>query len=202
MNHRERFIILRKIKFSEADLVIHAISQRGEKMGFMARSALKSKKRFGGGILELINFVEFDYAPAKNSQGLHSLNEASLVRDFALLKKDYDKIEFALEVLELISKVIQEGDEESQKLFQIVGHLFHHLDQPPSRDDNWQNLRMQFYLKFLMQQGVLAQEPWMAPYLRMKFEDYRNLHAEENFGELLASLHHQVRGYAETASTN
>lgn len=202
MKHRDRFIILRKIKFSEADLVIHAISQSGEKMAFMARGALKSKKRFGGGILELINFVEFDYVLSKSAQGLHVLNEASIVRDFAMLKKDYDKIEFALEVLELISKVIQEGDGESQKLFQIVGHLLHHLDQPPLANDHWENLRMQFYLKFLMQQGVLAQESWMTPYLRGKFEDYKNLVTVDQFGELMASLRHQVRGYVETASTN
>ncbi|MFN7905510.1 MAG: DNA repair protein RecO [Pseudobdellovibrionaceae bacterium] len=201
MKNIERFIVLRKIKFSEADLVIHGISQRGEKMAFMARSALKSKRRFGGGVLELINFVEFDYSISKTNQGLHVLNEASLIRDFATLKKDYDKIEFALEVLETISKVIQEGDEESQKLFQIVGHLFSHLDQQDQAAFVWKNLKMQFYLKFLMQQGVLAQEPWMAPFLKTKFEDYRQIPRNEHFDEWLQAVHYQLKMYVETAST-
>ena len=201
MKNVERFIVLRKIKFSEADLVIHGISQRGEKMAFMARSALKSKRRFGGGVLELINFVEFDYSISKTNQGLHVLNEASLIRDFATLKKDYDKIEFALEVLETISKVIQEGDEESQKLFQIVGHLFSHLDQQDQTEFVWKNLKMQFYLKFLMQQGVLAQEPWMAAFLKTKFEDYRQIPRNERFDGWLQAVHYQLKIYLETAST-
>jgi DNA repair protein RecO (recombination protein O) len=201
MKNVERFIVLRKIKFSEADLVIHGISQRGEKMAFMARSALKSKRRFGGGVLELINFVEFDYSISKTNQGLHVLNEASLIRDFATLKKDYDKIEFALEVLETISKVIQEGDEESQKLFQIVGHLFSHLDQQDQTEFVWKNLKMQFYLKFLMQQGVLAQEPWMAAFLKTKFEDYRQIPRSERFDDWLQAVHYQLKMYVETAST-
>ncbi len=201
MKNVERFIVLRKIKFSEADLVIHGISQRGEKMAFMARSALKSKRRFGGGVLELINFVELDYSISKTNQGLHVLNEASLIRDFATLKKDYDKIEFALEVLETISKVIQEGDEESQKLFQIVGHLFSHLDQQDQAAFVWKNLKMQFYLKFLMQQGVLAQEPWMAPFLKTKFEDYRQIPRNERFDDWLQAVHYQLKMYVETAST-
>jgi len=201
MKNVERFIVLRKIKFSEADLVIHGISQRGEKMAFMARSALKSKRRFGGGVLELINFVEFDYSISKTNQGLHVLNEASLIRDFATLKKDYDKIEFALEVLETISKVIQEGDEESQKLFQIVGHLFSHLDQQDQTEFVWKNLKMQFYLKFLMQQGVLAQEPWMAAFLKTKFEDYRQIPRNERFDDWLQAVHYQLKMYVETAST-
>ncbi|MFN8945265.1 MAG: DNA repair protein RecO [Pseudobdellovibrionaceae bacterium] len=201
MKNVERFIVLRKIKFSEADLVIHGISQRGEKMAFMARSALKSKRRFGGGVLELINFVELDYSISKTNQGLHVLNEASLIRDFATLKKDFDKIEFALEVLETISKVIQEGDEESQKLFQIVGHLFSHLDQQDQAAFVWKNLKMQFYLKFLMQQGVLAQEPWMAPFLKTKFEDYRQIPRNERFDDWLQAVHYQLKMYVETAST-
>ncbi len=200
MKSVERFIILKKIKYSEADLVIHGSSQRGTKMAFMARGALKSKRRFGGGILELINFVEFDYKVAKTELSLNTLNEATLIRDFATLKKDYDKIEFALEVLDLVAKVIQEGDEQSQKLFQIVGHLFHHLDQQDSSSQAWRNLRMQFYLKFLMQQGVLDLADWMSPYLKTKFEDYRIIPQIEEYQQLLLSIHRQVKGYIETAS--
>lgn len=201
MKSVERFIILKKIKYSEADLVIHGISQHGTKMAFMARGALKSKRRFGGGILELMNFVEFDYTVAKSEHGLNTLNEATLVRDFTTLKKDYDKIEFALEVLDITSKVIQEGDEQSQKLFQIIGHLFHHLDQQDASWQAWMNLRMQFYLKFLMQQGVLSLSDWMSPYLKTKFEDYRQIRTADDFHQLLQQVHHQIKGYVETAST-
>ena len=58
---QNRFIILKKMKYGESDLILHAISMQGEKLSFIARGALKSKKRFGGGVLEPTHFVSFTY---------------------------------------------------------------------------------------------------------------------------------------------
>ena len=149
------------MKYSEADLILHAISPVGEKLSFLARGALKSKKRFGGGVLEPSHFVQFTYKQASEGK-INTLNEATLLNDFKRIRQDYDHLEFALQVLECISRVSQEGDKNSEALFNLLGNTLKAVENT----QDVMLLRMHFYLKFMMQQGVLTPEPWMTPLLR------------------------------------
>lgn len=178
---KDRFIILKKIKYAEADLIIHGLSPRGEKLGFIARGALKSKKRFGGGVLEPTHFVTFTYKQAGEHGQLNVLQEATLVNDFPGLRTDYDRLETALHILECVSKVSQEGDRDSEFLFNLLGNTLKVLESMP----DVLVLKMHFYLKFLLQQGVVNAEPWMAPFLKTNLSDsvklipYRQIVDEE-----------------------
>jgi len=167
---KERFIILRAMKYSEADLILHAISPVGEKLSFLARGALKSKKRFGGGILEPSHFVQFTYK-ATGEGKINTLNEATLLNDFKNIRQDYDHLEFALLVLECISRVSQEGDKNSEALFNLLGNTLKAVET--SQDVVL--LKMHFYLKFLLQQGVLTPEVWMSPLLRTNIMESNSL---------------------------
>lgn len=168
---KDRFIILKKIKYAEADLIIHGLSTRGEKLSFIARGALKSKKRFGGGVLEPTHFVAFTYKQASGQGQLHVLQEATLVNDFPGLRKDYDRLEAALHIVECVSKVSQEGDRDSAFLFNLLGHTLKALETAT----DILVLKMHFYLKFLLQQGVVNAEPWMAPFLKTNLADSEKL---------------------------
>lgn len=168
---KDRFIILRKIKYSESDLIIHALSPKGEKLAFMARGALRSKKRFGGGVLEPTHFVNFTFKRSADQGQLHVLQEATLVNDFPGLRSDYDRLEMALHVLDCVSKVSQEGDQNSEFLFNLLGHTLKALEAAP----DILVLKMHFYLKFLLQQGVVNAEPWMAPFLKTNIADNASL---------------------------
>lgn len=170
MEIKERFIILRAMKYSEADLILHAISPVGEKLSFLARGALKSKKRFGGGVLEPSHFVQFTYKQAGEGK-INTLNEATLLNDFKKIRKDYDHLEFALHVLECISRVSQEGDKNSEALFNLLGNTLKAVETT----EDVLLLKMHFYLKFLMQQGVLTPEAWMAPLLRTNIMESNSL---------------------------
>jgi DNA repair protein RecO (recombination protein O) len=168
---KDRFIILRKIKYAEADLIIHALSPRGEKLAFIARGALKSKKRFGGGVLEPTHFVTFTFKQANEHGQLNVLQEATIVNDFPGLRTDYDRLETALHILDCVSKVSQEGDRDSEFLFNLLGHTLKSLESTP----DVLVLKMHFYLKFLLQQGVVNAEPWMAPFLKTNLADSEKL---------------------------
>lgn len=170
MEIKERFIILRAMKYSEADLILHALSPVGEKLSFLARGALKSKKRFGGGVLEPSHFVQFTYKQASEGK-INTLNEAMLLNDFKKIRQDYDHLEFALQVLECVARVSQEGDKSSEDLFNLLGNTLKAVET--SQDVIL--LKMHFYLKFLMQQGVLTPEAWMAPLLRTNIMDSNSL---------------------------
>jgi DNA repair protein RecO (recombination protein O) len=185
LDKRGRFIILRKTRYSEADLILQALSQQGGKLSFIARGALKSKKRFGGGILEPLNYVEFVYGQGKD-QNLNILKEAQIIEDFEKIKVDYDRIEFALKTLEIVGKVCQEGDDQSKDLFNLLGHSLRALNST----NDLAVLQLQFYLKFLAQQGVLNIEPWMTPFLKTQMQATDLLH--EHSAEALSQLN-QIR---------
>jgi DNA repair protein RecO (recombination protein O) len=168
---KDRFIILRAMKYSEADLILHAISTHGEKLSFMARGALKSKKRFSGGILEPSHFVQFTYKQSAGENRINTISEATLINDFKKIRQDYDHLEFALHVLECVSKVSQEGDRHSEGLFNLLGNTLKAIESC----NNVPVLKMHFYLKFLFQQGILTAENWMGIFLKTNMADSNQL---------------------------
>ena len=153
----DRIIIVKKVKYGESDLIVHAINSSGARIHFIAKGALRSKKRFGGGVLEPTHFVEVNYKEKRGEQpegGLHFLNEAKVLNDFSRLREDYDRLELGLYFVGLVSKVVQEGALEEQSIFDLIGHA---LNQAQT-SENLALLRAQFELKFLYQQGVLPEE--------------------------------------------
>lgn len=196
-HHKDRFIILRKMKFSESDLILHALSPQGEKLSFLARGALRSKKRFGGGILEPTHFVTLTYKVATQSGQLNVLEEATLLNDFPELRKDYDKLELALHFLECVAKVSQEGDQDSEFLFNLLGNAL----KAAEATQDVLTLKMHFYLKFLLQQGVVQPEVWMAPFLKTNLRDSATLERFRNIvDEELRNVEVMVRHYLQHAA--
>lgn len=167
--NQNSFLILRKIKYGESDLILHGLSSKGEKISFIARGALRSKKRFSGGVLDPGNFVMLTYKSKVG--GLSHLSEASLLHDFRGLRSSYEHIELALRVLECADRVSLEGDDNSQNLYNLIGNTLKALESARRVDI----LRTQFSLKFLLQQGVLVLEDWMRPFLRAKLQDWESL---------------------------
>lgn len=198
----EKFILLRKMKYSESDLILHGLSINGAKKSFIARSALKSKKRFGGGVLEPTHFVQLTYKPARSEGGLSVLQEAVLLQDFKGLRTDYDKLDLALFFLNCAEHVAQEGDTASSFLFNLLGHSLKALENSKKLPF----LKMHFCLKFLYQQGVISIDPWMGPFLKAQIADHENLCQVEEFQEFveeyLDSIESQVLQYIKTADNS
>lgn len=168
---RGEFIILKKTKYSEADLILQGISAEGQRFSFLAKGALRSKKRFSGGVLEPTHLVDFQYLVSSKSTGLHILEDARLIEGFSKIREDYDRLSLALFALDCVYRVSQEGDEQSPVLYQLLGHLLRALNEEgPS-----QILKIQFLTKFLYQQGVLKPEVWMQPYLKTSLHQAPNL---------------------------
>jgi DNA repair protein RecO (recombination protein O) len=196
-----KFIILKKIKYGEADLIIHALGPDGSRSSFIARSALKSKKRFGGGILEPLHFVNLSYKDNQDSERMKTLHEATLIDDFRDIRTSYEKLELALFILNCVSHVSLEGDQNSEFLFNLTGHSLRAVAKAP----NLNVLKLHFCLKFLYQQGVISIDPWMGIFLKLNISDSPLLsddneanRAAENYLESIESLVHQ---YIKTADS-
>jgi DNA repair protein RecO (recombination protein O) len=167
---------LRSTKYGEADLILQALTIGGEKLSLLARGALKSKRRFSGGVLEPTHFVEVRYKRPLQEDRISTLEEANLINGFEDLRKDYDKMEVAFFVLETLSKASQEGDSISEGLFNLGGHSLKALEKAR----NLRNFRLHFCLKMLFQQGVLEPESWMTPYLGTSMSEHQKIEGHQD----------------------
>lgn len=156
MTRKERIIVLKTFKHSEADLIVHGLNPLGARMGFFARGGLKSRKRFAGGILEPTHYIEVTYKIGRSGEDdpLHSLLEAQLIREFSKLRSDYQRLETALYLLRLVHKLSQQGVVDSPDLFNLLGNA---LASAESSGD-LEKLKTHFEMKLLASQGVLPSE--------------------------------------------
>ncbi len=175
MQVKEKVFILKKTRYGDADLILNCLTPKGARISLYARSALKSKKRFGGGVLEPTHYIHALYedksSRSHSENPLHTLKEASLIEGFQGLRTDYSRIETALYFVQLISDVVKEGEVDSADLFNLLGNTLraaessHHLD--------W--LRTQFEVKLLANQGVLPVEEEEHLLLRAPIADHESL---------------------------
>jgi DNA repair protein RecO (recombination protein O) len=152
---KDRAIVLRTTRYSEHDLIVQCITSSGAKLNLFARSALRSKKRFGGGVLEPTHFIHILYQD-KSSKGadhpLHTLNEATLINAFPKLRSDYARLETALHAVQVVSVIAHEGDTESESIFNLLGNTLKAAETSSSLDA----LKTHFEVKLLTLQGVLS----------------------------------------------
>ena len=142
------------MKYKEADLIFSGLTSDGEKISFIARSALRSKKRFGGGVLEPLHCVEGHFRSYKSLDSLQTLNEAHLIHDFSFLKTDYNKLELAFFMAALIDKLTHEGDVDLKNQFHLLGNSLKALEHSGC----FYKLKLHFETKLLAYSGVLP--PW------------------------------------------
>ena len=169
---KARVFVLRTIKVGEADLIVTVLSQTGRKIALLAKSALKSKKRFAGGVLEPTHFIEVQIKePARGSDRLAILQEAQLLDPFVGLRRDYDRLETALFAVETISRVAQAGEDADSSLFNLCGHALRTLIEV----EDLPLFRLHFIIRFLNDQGVLERESWMGLFLQKSISQHRDL---------------------------
>ena len=154
----QRLIILKKSKYGESDLILHGLNRFGARMGFIAKGAIKSRRRFGGGVLDPLQYVEFHFNPARsssnsNSGGLLFLTEASVVDGFPRLRRDLAKLELGLQFLQWVFDLSVEN--ENPDLFNLLGNSLKALE---SEECALETLRLQFLCKLLWSQGILPAE--------------------------------------------
>ena len=150
---KDKVIVLKQNRFSEADLIIRGLNQKGALLSFIAKGAIKSRRRFTGGVLEPGHFIGVEYKYSRRSS-LHFLSQAWFLKRFENLRKDYDRLQLAFHFLSLVEKISQEGMEESPDLFNLLGNGLQALEN----SDNLSALQLIFEFRLLLNQGVLPPE--------------------------------------------
>ncbi len=168
---KEKVIVLRNYKWSESDLMVHTLNSAGAKMCFVARGALRSKKRFSGGVLEPTHYILAHYQESRRSvdeEPLHLLQDAELIKGFNGIRESYDRIEVALAMVGHMAKVAQPGVDDGTDLFDLLGNgLF-----AAESSFQAQLLRLQFETKLLYLQGVLPTQLQYAELLKRPLKEH------------------------------
>lgn len=179
---QKKIFILKKIKYAENHLILHSLSSQGERINFMARSAVKNFKNFAQGTLEPLHYLNVSYTEPRSGD-LCLLKEAQIIKDFYHLRKNYKCLSLSLYFLSLTSKLTQESLHENKDLFNLLGNALkvledlslehcangqastpESLDRPS--DKNLSQLKLHFVIKVLHQQGICPADLFKTPFLQ------------------------------------
>jgi DNA repair protein RecO (recombination protein O) len=148
----EKIFVLRVIPYRESDIIIHGLTSLGSKIVLYARGAKRSKKRFGGGILEPTHYLQVHYeASPRNPESMLQLKEASLIEDFPALRENYERLDLALYFVSMVDRISKEGMVHSEGIFDLLGNSLRSAETSQALD----LLKLHFELKLLALQGEL-----------------------------------------------
>ena len=149
-----RAFVLRVFKHGESDLIVRLLDREGSRITLAARGAMRSKKRFGGGVLEPSHFIEAVYTMGRGDSDVGLLQEAKLVDGFNLIRSDYDRLQLALRFVSLIDRSGREASPDSEHLYDLLGHGLRSCESAK----DLAKLRLHFEVKLLAHEGVLPHD--------------------------------------------
>ena len=140
-------ILLRRIEYGDADLILTLLARDRGKVTAIAKSAKRSVRRFGG-LLDLFCVLDVVCNPGRG-KGLPMLQEASLRQPFHRIRADITRTAYASYWAELIH-LWSEADVPQVEVFDLLNRILEALDQgalPPPM------LSVLFQIRFLTLAG-------------------------------------------------
>lgn len=119
---RTKAIVLRRTNYGEADRILQLITPSG-RQSVLARGVRKEKSRLAGGI-EL--FAVSDIVIAEGRGELGTLTSARLVVFYRHILEDYDRLQFAYEVIKQVLRATESVDE--SEWFDLLAEVLEALD--------------------------------------------------------------------------
>lgn len=137
-------IVLARRRFSEADRILVVFTKSYGKISLIAKGIRKpkSKKR---GSLEVFTRVKFAASRGKN---LDIITEVEIIDSYNGIRKNLKKVTVAYFFLEVIGRIIQEG-EKNEKLYEILISYLNKL----RKEKSLKNLRKEFIYQVLVTLG-------------------------------------------------
>ncbi len=198
---KDKVILLHVVKFNDSDLILSCLNKEDHFYSLKARGALKSKKRFSGGLLEPMNYVEISYQESK-TQAMGVLNEALLLEGFDDIRKSYERIELGLKLVSDILFIKRQASHiglDEGHSFYLLGHALRAI----SKGYSIVSIRILFLAKLLFDQGILDVQgvggSELKKIIKLRFQDLgnnlsKNLGPESDNG-LMQKLERQLAEY-------
>jgi DNA repair protein RecO (recombination protein O) len=151
--YRTEAVVLRSIKFGEADRVLHLYTHAGGRIGAVAKGVRKTMSRFGGR-LEPLSHVELVLHRGRGE--LETVTAAQLVDSHHGAREDYYRFSVGMIGAESMLRLFSE-QEPNERAFTAVTRFLDLLDETPHAADRpaLDPLGLAFQLKLLWLSGYL-----------------------------------------------
>jgi DNA repair protein RecO (recombination protein O) len=146
-------VVLRSIRFGEADRVLHLYTAERGRIGAVAKGVRKTKSRFGGR-LEPLSHVELQLH--QGSGELQTITGVQLRRSHQVARDDYYRLSVGLIGAEAMLRLFTE-QEQNERAFTALTRFLDVLDDTPHVADRpaLDPLALAFQLKLLWLSGYL-----------------------------------------------
>ena len=151
-SYKTQAVVLRSIRFGEADRVLHLYTLERGRVGAVAKGARKTKSRFGAR-LEPLSHV--DLVLHEGAGELQTVTGVDLVRSHRAAREDPYRLSVGLVGLEAMLRLFSE-QERNERAFEALTRFLDVLDETPSGGDHVLDpLGLSFQLKLLWLSGYL-----------------------------------------------
>jgi DNA repair protein RecO (recombination protein O) len=152
--YRTEAVVLRSMRFAEADCVLHLYTLDRGRVGAVAKGVRRTRSRFGG---RLEPFSHIDVSLHQGSGELHTVTGADLIHSHRATREDSYRLHVGLIGLEAMLRLFSE-QEANPRAFEALTRFLDALDEPrtaqakrPALDP----LALSFQLKLLWLSGYL-----------------------------------------------
>ena len=152
--YKTEAVVLRSIRFGEADRVLHLYTLERGRVGAVAKGIRKTTSRFGGR-LEPLSHVEAIFH--QGSGELHTVTGVDLIQPHSAAREDPYRLGVGLVGCESMLRLFPE-QERNERAFRALTRFLELLDELPPRDATAKTtdpLVLSFQLKLLWLSGYL-----------------------------------------------
>jgi DNA repair protein RecO (recombination protein O) len=152
-SYKTEAVVLRSLRFSEADRVLHLYTLERGRVGAVAKGIRKTKSRFGAR-LEPLSHVEL--VLHEGGGELHTVTGVDLVRSHRAAREDPYRLAVGLVGLEAMLRLFSE-QERNERAFEALTRFLDALDEAPAPGGEHvlDPLGLSFQLKLLWLSGYL-----------------------------------------------
>ena len=129
MYFHDRALIIKRYNLGEADKILVLLTAEQGKVAAVAKGIRRPQSRWGGQ-LDLLNLIRGRFFRGR-AAGLLTLTEVVLEKDFAALKKNWEKIKAAYYFCELVDEFAPLGQKEKE-LFAWLEQFLQQLNESSS----------------------------------------------------------------------
>ncbi len=148
-NFASEGIVLARKNYSEADKILRVLSRKHGKISLLAKGVRRPKSRKRA-YIEIFNRINFS---AASSKGMNIITEVEIIDTFSDFKKNLKKVALAYFFVEIVDKVIREG-EKNEEIYNILLSFLNKLRS----NESLKKIRREFVLNTLVSLGFWPKE--------------------------------------------
>ncbi|MEI2702078.1 MAG: DNA repair protein RecO [Baekduia sp.] len=145
-------IVLRSIRYGEADRILHCYSLERGRISAIAKGARKGKSRFGG---RLEPMMRVRLVLREGRSDLMTVTGVSTEAAYPRLREDASALDSAMRACDAVSRLFGDG-EPAPHVFHLLANLLALLDADPARHGS-EATQLAFRLKLLVAAGLTPQ---------------------------------------------